>query len=75
MKKKPEIWFRGKLRLVACAETKEKATYYLENLSNAYNEYNNYNYGNNFSGIVTKNQKQIINDFIYRRFKENLNFY
>lgn len=62
------------LRLVACAETKEKATYYLENLSNAYNEYNNYNYGNNFSGIITKNQKQIINDFIYRRFKENLNF-
>ncbi len=62
------------IRLVACAETKEKATYYLENLSNAYNEYNNYNYGNNFSRIYTGNQKQIINDFIYRRFRDKLDF-
>jgi hypothetical protein len=62
------------LRIIACAENKEKANYYLENLSNAYNQYNNYNYGNNFSGIYKGNQKKIINDFIYRRFKSSLNF-
>ena len=62
------------LRLVACAETKEKAAYYLESLSNIYNEYNNYNYGNNFSRIYTGNQHKIIDDFIYRRFKDKLNF-
>ncbi len=62
------------LRLVACAETKEKAAYYLDNLSNAYSEYNNYNYGNNFSRIYTGNQHRIIDDFIYRRFRDNLNF-
>lgn len=62
------------LRVVACAPTREKANYYLENLSNTYNEYNNYNYGNNFSRIYTANQPEIIEDFIYRRFKEKLNF-
>jgi hypothetical protein len=62
------------LRLVACAETKEKAAYYLENLSNVYNEYNNYNYGNNFSRIYTGNQHRIIDDFIYRRFRDSLSF-
>ena len=62
------------LRLVASAETKEKAVYYLENLSNIYNEYNNYNYGNNFSRIYTGNQNKIIDDFIYRRFQDKLNF-
>jgi len=62
------------LRLVSCAETKEKAAYYLENLSNVYNEYNNYNYGNNFSQIYKGNQHGIIDDFIYRRFKDNLSF-
>ena len=62
------------MRLIACAETKEKAAYYLENLSNAYNTYNNYNYGNNFSRIYTANQHGIIDDYIYRRFKDKLNF-
>lgn len=62
------------LRLVASAETKEKAAYYLENLSNIYNEYNNYNYGNNFSRIYKGNQHKIIDDFIYRRFEDDLNF-
>ena len=62
------------LRFVACAKTKEQASYYLENLSNAYNEYNNYNYGNNFSRLYKANQKQIIDDFIYRRFDDNISF-
>ena len=62
------------LRLVACAETREKASYYLENLSNIYNEYNNYTYGNNFSRIYKGNQHKIIDDFIYRRFNYKLNF-
>lgn len=62
------------LRIVSCAKTKEKANYYLENLSNVYNEFNNYNYGNNFSQIYKGNQNKIINDFIYRRFEDNFNF-
>ena len=62
------------LRLVACAQTKEKSNYYLENLSNIYNEVNNYNYGNNFSRIYKANQNKIIEDFIYRRFEYSLNF-
>jgi len=62
------------LRLIVCAETKEKANYYLENFSNVYNEFNNYHYGNNFSRIYKGNQHKIIDDFIYRRFEENLSF-
>lgn len=62
------------LRLVSCAGTKEKAAYYLENLSNIYNEYNNYNYGNNFSRTFKGNQHKIIDNFIYRRFDEEFNF-
>ena len=62
------------LRLVACAGTREKANYYLENLSNIYNEYNNYSYGNNFYHIQKKNQVRIIKDFIYRRFRDNSSF-
>jgi len=62
------------LRFVACAKTKDQADYYLENLANAYNEYNNYNYGNNFSRLYRGNRKQVIADFIYRRFNENTSF-
>jgi len=62
------------LRIVACAKTKEQANYYLENLASAYNEYNNYNYGNNFSHIAKRNQKELIADFIYRRFDESQSF-
>lgn len=62
------------LRLVSCAATKERAAYYLENLSNAYNEYNNYSYGNNFSRIFKGHQHHIIDDFIYRRFKDRQKF-
>jgi len=62
------------LRLVSCAPTKERAAYYLENLSNIYNEYNNYSYGNNFSRIFKGRQHKIIDDFIYRRFKDRQKF-
>ena len=60
------------IRIVSCAKNKEKASIYLDNLSNAFSEYSNFSYGNVLVRLNSKNKvldKQI-SDFIYRRFNE-----
>ena len=60
------------IRVISCAKSKEKASIYLDNLSNAFSEYSNFSYGNVFVRLNSKKQaldKQI-SDFIYRRFNE-----
>ena len=61
------------IRVVTCAPTKQKADLYLDNVSSAFGEYNNYSYGNNFNR-AKKNGSHLIEDFIYRRFRENISF-
>jgi hypothetical protein len=62
------------IRVVACAKTKEQAQVYLENVGSAFMEYNNFSYGNVFSRIHKVNSPRLVDDFIYRRFRENISF-
>ncbi len=62
------------LRVIASAKTKEQANVYLEDIASAFSEYNNFTYGNSFSRVNKKAPEKIINDFIYRRFKEGISF-
>ncbi len=61
------------IRVVVCAKTRVQAKLYLDNISSSFAEYNNYSYGNNFSRISEGGNK-LIQDFIYRRFQENIDF-
>jgi hypothetical protein len=63
------------LRIIVSAKDKGRANLYKENLYNAFSQYNFYEYGNSFSHkIKTNKQKQLIQDFIYRRFHKNISF-
>jgi hypothetical protein len=63
------------LRIIVSAVDKGKAQVYLDNLANAFSQYNYYEYGNSFRNKITlKQQKKLINDFIYRRFDASINF-
>lgn len=62
------------IRVVACANTKEKANVYLDNVSSAFMEYNNFSYGNVFSRVYKSDPDKIIKDFIYRYFREQISF-
>jgi hypothetical protein len=62
------------IRVIACAKTKEQAQVYLENIGSAFMEYNNFSYGNVFSRIHKSNSARLIEDFIYRRFREKIAF-
>ncbi len=62
------------IRLIACAKNKVQAKTYLENVANAFTEFNNYTYGNSFSRALLKNQKEGIQNFIFRRFNEKYSF-
>ncbi|MDD5071817.1 MAG: type IV secretion system DNA-binding domain-containing protein [Patescibacteria group bacterium] len=63
------------LRIVVSAKNKGQAGVFLENMANALRQYNYYEYGNNFKNKLARgNQGGIINDFIYRRFREKLSF-
>ncbi|MDA3802916.1 MAG: type IV secretion system DNA-binding domain-containing protein [Patescibacteria group bacterium] len=64
------------IRIISCAKSREKASIYLDNISNAFSEYNNFTYGNVFA--VHGGKKEVVNrlvkDFIYRRFDEKAGF-
>lgn len=61
------------IRVVVCAKTKIQAKLYLENISSSFSEYNNYSYGNNFSRLNDDGER-VVEDFIYRRFQDNISF-
>ncbi|MCF7820177.1 MAG: type IV secretion system DNA-binding domain-containing protein [Candidatus Pacebacteria bacterium] len=62
------------LRMIVSAKTQTKSIMYLENLANAFSEYNAYEKGNNFGSIDKSKQKQIVHDFIFRRFDDKKSF-
>ncbi len=61
------------LRIIVSSENQAKVDAYLNNLSNAFSQYNTFKKGNNFES-VSRPQKRLINDFIYRNFDEGRNF-
>jgi len=62
------------LRLIVSSASRERANAYLENIASSFTEYNNYSYGNQFSRAIKSGQERQINDFIYRRFREDSAF-
>lgn len=62
------------IRIIANAKTKEEASRYLENIVSHFSEYNNFTYGNNFSRAKKDVYNNLVNDFIYRNFRESQSF-
>lgn len=66
--------FETTIRLLSVSEQPEIAQTNLENMVNSFGQYNFYRYGNEFKGIVPRNQKNLIRDFIFRAFHERRSF-
>ncbi len=62
------------IRIIACADTKENANRYLDNIGSSFSEFNNFSFGNNFSHAQKGNPDKIVQDYIYRYFKESQSF-
>ena len=58
------------IRMVSASDNPDVARMNLDNLVNSFSQYNLYRYGNSFGAVIPKNQKTIIQDFIYRSFNE-----
>jgi hypothetical protein len=57
-------------RIISSADNADIARLNLENIINSFSQYNFYRYGNDIKAYVSKNQKELIQDFIYRSFNE-----
>ncbi|MBT4856756.1 type IV secretory system conjugative DNA transfer family protein [Candidatus Uhrbacteria bacterium] len=57
------------IRVVASASSAEAAKSYLNHVLQAYSQYNIYEYGNAFETSIPK-KKKLINDFIFRQYRE-----
>ncbi|MDP3837054.1 MAG: type IV secretion system DNA-binding domain-containing protein [bacterium] len=62
------------IRLIVTSSSTERSAAYLENVASVFTEFNNYSYGNSFSRANKSNQERQINDFIHRRFRDDLSF-
>jgi len=62
------------IRIITNAKTKEDANRYLENIVSHFSGYNNFTYGNNFSRSKKDVYNNLVNDFIYRNFREKQGF-
>ena len=58
------------VRLLSVSNVEEKARLNLDNIINSFSQYNHYRYGNSFNALIPKNQKKLIQEFIYRSFNE-----
>ena len=62
------------LRVIVSSKDPIKSKTYFANITSAFSEYSYYQYGNSFKSPVKKNQKDIVDNFIYRRFIESQSF-
>jgi len=58
------------MRIISTSDNADMARLNLDNLVNSFGQYNLYRYGNSFKAIVPKNQKKLIQEFIYRSFHD-----
>ncbi|MBT4071643.1 MAG: type IV secretory system conjugative DNA transfer family protein [Candidatus Magasanikbacteria bacterium] len=58
------------LRVLTTSDDEMTAQMNLDNLLNSFSQYNLYRYGNSFKAAVPKNQKRLIQQFIYRTFEK-----
>ncbi len=63
------------LRIIVSAENKAQAGVYVSNLASAFTQYSLYEYGNSFPNTMkVKVNQGVVNDFIHRRFRDNISF-
>ena len=58
------------IRVVVSAKDSESAASYFESVANTFAQYNYYQYGNTLK-IIRDSSQQLVNDFIYRAYREN----
>lgn len=63
--------FECNIRIVTSASTEGTAATLLKTMVNSYSQYSTYQYGNSFKAHIKSNPNGIIDDVIFRRFKEN----
>lgn len=56
------------IRVIVSASTHEEADHFLRDILNSFTQYNLYQYGNSFHATRSKNQEQLIRNFIYRHY-------
>ena len=56
------------IRVIVSAGTKSEAEHNLRNILNSFTQYNLYQYGNSFTIQRPRNQKKLMQDFIYRHY-------
>lgn len=59
------------IRILSASNQEQQARMNLDNIINAFSQYNLYRYGNSLTAEVPRNQKKLIQQFIYRSFNES----
>jgi hypothetical protein len=59
------------VRLLSASNNEEQARLNLDSLINSFSQYNLYRYGNSWNAAIPRNQKKLIQEFIYRTFNES----
>lgn len=62
------------LRVIVSSKDPIKVKTYFANITSAFSEYSHYEYGNAFRKPIKRNQNDIIENFIYRRFVKRQSF-
>ena len=62
------------LRVVCSSDNATTARQNLDNILNTFSQYNLYRYGNTFEAYIPRNQKRLIQSFIYRTFSNKRSF-
>ncbi len=65
--------FEVNIRIIASAQSKQRAKMYLDNIVNSFSQYSSYKYGNSFQKAGQKTSK-IIHNFIYRNLNTKTSF-
>lgn len=68
-KKSSKAGLEVNIRVVASAQSADSATMYLNQVLQAFSSYNIYEFGNAFTQVLPK-RSQLIDDFIFRRFRD-----
>jgi len=61
------------IRIIVSGANRNRAQTYLNNVVDSFSQFNFYQYGNSFK-LIKESPKRLVNDFIYRNFKENQKF-
>ncbi len=59
------------IRIVVSSQSRDRSQMLLEDILNSYSQYNIYEFGNSFTTTLPKNSDKLIEEFIFRQFKNS----